>query len=82
MPRKYVKKNQDKPKYTLKVLKSALKFVQNGSSIYLSSKTYSVPESTIRNRWKRNTHPEVQGPGRKKLIPKEVEDEIASNILF
>ena len=82
MPRTYIKKTLEKPKYDLEVLEAAIEAVKNGSSIYLASKTYSVPESTIRNRIKRNSDSEKQGPGRKQLIPKHIEDEIASHIIF
>lgn len=80
MPRTYQKKRV--VQYSLEELQAAVASVKDGMSIYQAAKAYNVPESTIRNRIQQKTANEVKGPGRNQLIPKHIEDELASHIIF
>ncbi|KAJ8887805.1 hypothetical protein PR048_014023 [Dryococelus australis] len=51
-------------------------------SIYKAAKAHNVPESTTRNHIKKKTANKVKGSQRNQLIPKYIEDELASHITF
>lgn len=80
MVRNYKKKTE--PKYSLEKLNLALESVRNGDSVYSVSKRFEIPLSTLWNRIKRGTDSTVQGPGRKQLVPKEIEDDLAANLKY
>lgn len=80
MPRNYKRKTEDR--YSKEVLNKALARIKNGDSVYSVSRTMNIPEQTLRNRLKRKTEDSVKGAGRKPLIPEEIENDLAENIVL
>lgn len=80
MPRNYKRKTS--PKYDLNKLTSAMESIQKGESVYSVSKRFGIAESTLRNRIKRKTNPNVLGAGRKQLVSEEIEQDLANNIKY
>lgn len=80
MPRNYKRKTE--PQYSLEKLNLALERIKQGDTVYSVSKRFEIAQSTLRNRIKRKTDSAVQGPGRKQLIPKEIEEDIAVNLKY
>lgn len=79
MPRTYVRKSK-RGSWTEDQLKNAFKAIkEEGMSVYKASKTFDIPEKTLRRRILKNNS-DKEGLGRKGVLGKEIEKKLAVHI--